>query len=1619
MAKKTVFTIPKITTQIGGKEVFAQIKYLGEGIFEEQPLVPVLTYWGKFPETSSESFEITKDKNNSRIDITSFIEYSLRYEGISKLDLSDIDIKLFVDLKNEISKDLKEAQVEWTEIEPGWFNYNNNFTYGYRWKVEQEQVGNRFNYYLVSDCPNDGIRIVSSENQPPVLPVGLAWKLVIAKKEHMTRQFDLIQLFTTFVADSVVTNLGEYTNKPISGKAVYEYLKNDLVLQKLSVGSDVKHPGTLNLLLTDKASDNVIKGSIQFFKDKDTETAVLELDDGKLTLVDEELKNLSDTEFKKQFDEYDFIPRRVLDVHEKQKITNLIEVHGIKQGFKNNFNSDMLDGVRLGKPGYIMETDLDAKSNFVPYVDSDNIFSVGNVVYYYIKNADNSYKLVKTVEVKENNKNEVQEIETYQTLKYITKETRTKNPNKTLKQIINPNALGSKVENVVRTLKSDNSVINTSNLSTTVFGDWFENLPNINGIYKEVKYLKYKNSIFNSETALTTFLESEGYHLGSEAVGEEGDDNYVAAVEDTLTPQLDSVVIYIMEVIKINQTVYTDRDDYTTSVIEASDEIATLRQTNDIVFAKDEDGVEMLSTLVAQSFNIPSSEAFKVDEEGSKNFVEIPNILQMFGEIPYFTYKYENEHKAYKENAKLKTGLIIERMEAALAADSLNGKYIFTNGELGVKDNKNPYKFDYTEAEKERFAKFSQALLDGKTVNANNSIGLLMAAISEASNRLLRVESSVEGVDADYRPGTKEEIKGLAAGINKNPLKLGLNRVVRALAKEIFDDANPLATTSSIFTDNSLSRVDRLDKQVNGENASNTVEPDDKTFILLNDALGITYPKTIGETSANERKYYFEYEDSVVDPETLNEFKNETLTAGDEGKLYFDGSKVYVATYDAETNKYIYAEKESPYFVKKNLDELPTDKLEHIIVCLPNGKEYVVNENNWVIYSQEETVPLAETKWDGLNDAVNRIALKLNELTEAVYGSDNINSRPQRLDTIRKNIETLIKDAYGKDYEDLKGEASTPYKELSTKLNSKNDYVIDELWSNEIPFRASHQNLTDKTFNGKTLKIDSEDLDKATNSNNLSYLKPLFIETQEDLNKYASIIDVLIEIIGKDYLVKYNSVEGNNSRELVRLQKDLSSRVLDIEIALDSLSEKILGTKFENLKNDTNPELEFLRDKNVNQTENDKLKTTLISIQSFCERLLKWVGITPIQPVDVTDVGINIVVDVDTLTFTLKEGAEAPDFVTTEGTNYSKVKTTENGVTTCEYTKTNDLWKNVDITNYETLDVKGLINRKEDIQHVIEKLYNKSVNYDSQLTAIRKLLGDTRYSIDGQKEFTVEKDIVTLMKKIFGNSFGETSSLSKTDYFNKIVEDLYKKGYQNIDTKEGEKPVADVERIQDTINSEEGLTTGMIEQLRTELSNLRKFIGYDQIDTVKGKTGQYSLEPKAYNDIFGYQKQKTEEVDSETSEKQVKVSTLLDYIYLIVQKDLNQDTKLAEKLNTDSIVKVINDGNKNSDNYVPSVNAVATYVDSNISGAMDFTVTKDNNNATVSIINETNGLCAVRVTKMSDGATQYKSNIAVNKPTNKITAFTFNIEILEKYMVEAWYYNISGNKLVPTVIKCV
>ena len=59
--------------------------------------------------------------------------------------------------------------------------------------------------------------------------------------------------------------------------------------------------------------------------------------------------------------------------------------------------------------------------------------------------------------------------------------------------------------------------------------------------------------------------------------------------------------------------------------------------------------------------------------------------------------------------------------------------------------------------------------------------------------------------------------------------------------------------------------------------------------------------------------------------------------------------------------------------------------------------------------------------------------------------------------------------------------------------------------------------------------------------------------------------------------------------------------------------------------------------------------------------------------------------------------------------------------------------------------------------------------------------------------------------------------------------------------------------------------------LRNEISRLRKFIGFDQIDTKEGETGKYELKAGDYDFVFGYK-------DGQKLTTDDKMTCLLDYI---------------------------------------------------------------------------------------------------------------------------------------------
>lgn len=114
-----------------------------------------------------------------------------------------------------------------------------------------------------------------------------------------------------------------------------------------------------------------------------------------------------------------------------------------------------------------------------------------------------------------------------------------------------------------------------------------------------------------------------------------------------------------------------------------------------------------------------------------------------------------------------------------------------------------------------------------------------------------------------------------------------------------------------------------------------------------------------------------------------------------------------------------------------------------------------------------------------------------------------------------------------------------------------------------------------------------------------------------------------------------------------------------------------------------------------------------------------------------------------------------------------------------------------------------------------------------------------------------------------------------------LIGSILKENYKNFDKKTDETN-ADIGALGKTG------TTNLIEKIRTELSKLRQFIGYDIIDTTNGETGKYKLEAKNYDSVFGYV----------SNPKDGEVTTLLDYIKIFVSDKTDQNNAIKSLQDT-------------------------------------------------------------------------------------------------------------------------
>lgn len=406
--------------------------------------------------------------------------------------------------------------------------------------------------------------------------------------------------------------------------------------------------------------------------------------------------------------------------------------------------------------------------------------------------------------------------------------------------------------------------------------------------------------------------------------------------------------------------------------------------------------------------------------------------LQAIYELPLATFQYNRNFEketTYDKDSYFKRffGIIVEQT-------ANTSKKFKTEETIKNATSVDDVEYTYTDAEKESISEYIKLLTDDKeaSLNTNNAIGILLKAAKETQERLLNLEVSTYGKDSPTLPGADEKNENFKANDQKSTVA-GLNRLVKALCREVFQDADPSNIDGKgAWSEDSenYSRLDMLDKEVNGENAKD--DDGQSTRITLADVT--TYP-----------------DDASVTQEV-----------------------------------------ETPRAVVKDADN--DDDFD-------TAQEYI-NEVNYT------DVDGTSDKFDGLNDAVNRIVAKLNTLTADVKGSDNIKNRPLKLDYIRQTLETILREIYDDSNATSEAIEVGAYKKTNV---SRIDRLVQSLFNFDLDTVTKEG--TFKNFNGKDLKykVTSE-----TEDNNPTEVAALSPESLEELNETASIIDVIIQLLTGD-----------------------------------------------------------------------------------------------------------------------------------------------------------------------------------------------------------------------------------------------------------------------------------------------------------------------------------------------------------------------------------------------------------------------------------------------------------------------------------------------------------------------
>lgn len=1049
------FVIPYVSMNDGHTP--AQIRYEDDGIYHDIPRSPFKRITGK----------IGEDGKIPDIDITSLVKYGSLEQAKIAPTLENVDIKLYFREPNlkKVKNNTKNTGLYadsyiWREAQPGFHLYNNDTLYGYEWIVVQDEYSSMDGVYNLQMNIEDGLGICKlAGTQAPISLKGVQYKVIITAKNLWTREYSLME--DTF---PILTNLDSDSDDfAPSLNAVKKYYREKVVTKNAVVDE--------TLTVAEKTTIDEKGVNTNSIKTKDIEV------EGKEIVYKEDL--------------LDHINNTVKNPAKDEK-DELRGPHGIaNEGIDGNIDAKTLDGLELGT-GARSVTQNKKFPAYVPFVDEDNFIGFGNDFGFFTKRNSKDEPATKLANLNlvagRAPINSVMQDAFIESLKIngadfsgFVKTLVVSNENFNIAyvpgntpaiEITSGVAFSNNVEVKVGTVSAKSMITDSLKIgSATLNKDNI--LPLLNGSSIAYKRVISELLPYNVKKAASSYLEP---NLKYDADGELVHGLETMDIEGNnllVSPDLKNHIPTDSEVLSKDKAAF----DKLGSALQAIYEMPMASY----VYKRGQDEYKQQLGILIERVNqirdtIEEARGSNIDEFDPKNYV------------------------VHKRNSMVKSSVRNVGAGKSEGVGALTEDRVLQNA------------YTYSDEEIKSIIHYLDLTTSKKELQQEirNTVGILLKAAKETQERLLNVETSIFGWDSPTIPGPNEDREAfinshidesLRDSINNSSMLLGLNRLVRAICLELFDTADLErieAEEESRVTDTENSKVsvktrmDQIDEVMSVlYNQSSAVV---KYYMenVINDEAGHSY---VDMYTAKNAQIISEEGQEEADLKINGVSHDLYKDSYDEGRKWknlaskeelSDASKAEVGFAQVSKNAHKHSPNESetgivriPSIVKKNSEDISEGEIEHEDVSkyLENNKVL----RNWQLFKVDKTknsiaddyaangtyAPIFKSKlvaWESAK--VERMNLKLSELTRAVYGVDDVvASFPNRTEVLRRNITNLVDDLY-------------PNRSFS--VEHKVDIQGDATAEIYKPFKKSNKTLSENFESGKLVSKENPSVDEGS-----------------------------------------------------------------------------------------------------------------------------------------------------------------------------------------------------------------------------------------------------------------------------------------------------------------------------------------------------------------------------------------------------------------------------------------------------------------------------------------------------------------------------------------------------------